>query len=63
MSQATKSNFLTDVREEIKKVTWPTRAQTIQITSIVLIATIVAVLYIGAIDYLLSLVLEKYVVN
>lgn len=50
--------FLGDIREELKKVSWPTRKQTIRLTLIVLLMSLIIGLYLGIIDILLTKVLE-----
>ena len=47
-------NFLTDVRVELKKVTWPTRQDTISSTGVVLVVVFIISFYLGFIDILLS---------
>lgn len=54
-------SFFQSVREEIKKVSWPTREQTYQTTFIVIMATIVIGIYVGLIDYGLNFIIQKYV--
>jgi len=51
-------NFATDVIDELKKVTWPTKAETIRLTSIVIIVSLIIGLYVGIIDILLAKGLE-----
>jgi len=46
--------FLTDVRVELKKVTWPSRQDTISSTGVVLIVVFIIAFYLGIIDILLS---------
>jgi preprotein translocase subunit SecE len=46
--------FLREVRVEIKKVTWPTRKETLASTIVVLITTFVLGFYLGIVDFLLS---------
>jgi len=43
--------YLREVRDELKKVTWPTRQQTMQKTTLVVVVSIVVGLYIGFLDY------------
>lgn len=57
------SSFFIDVREEIKKISWPTSKQTINTTLLVIAATVVVGLYIGAIDYLLTLVIKNFLIK
>jgi preprotein translocase subunit SecE len=50
--------FIGQVREELKKVTWPTRAEVIRLTSIVLIVSIIVGVYLGTVDTLFTKLLE-----
>jgi preprotein translocase subunit SecE len=50
--------FAQDVVDELKKVTWPTRADTIRLTTIVIVISLIIGSYIGIIDILLTKVLE-----
>lgn len=47
-----------DVIDELKKVSWPTRAETIRLTAIVIGVSLIIGLYIGIIDILLAKGLE-----
>lgn len=51
-------NFVTDLVEELKKVTWPTRKETIRLTTIVIAISLIIGIYIGIIDILLAKGLE-----
>jgi len=51
-------NFATDVVNELKKVTWPTKAETIRLTTIVIIVSLIIGTYVGIIDILLAKGLE-----
>lgn len=42
--------FIKEVIIEFKKVTWPTRKETIAHTSMVLIAVIIVALFLGVVD-------------
>lgn len=44
--------YFREVAQEIKKVSWPSREQTITMTALVVGVTIVVGLYIGALDFL-----------
>jgi preprotein translocase subunit SecE len=57
-NQTIKPNFATDVVDELKKVTWPTRSETIRLTAIVIIVSLIIGLYVGIIDILLAKGLE-----
>ena len=51
-------NFATDIIEELKKVTWPTRKETIRLTAIVIAISLIIGFYVGIIDVLLAKGLE-----
>jgi preprotein translocase subunit SecE len=51
--------FLREVRVEIKKVTWPTRKETIASTIVVLITTFIIAAFLGVVDFLLSSGIER----
>jgi len=54
-------SFLKEVKLEVKKVNWPTREETIKYTLIVIgIATGVA-LFLGGLDFILTLFLNKII--
>ncbi len=48
------NNFASDVVEELKKVTWPTKNETIRLTSVVIVISLIIGIYIGIIDFLLA---------
>lgn len=51
-------NFAVDVIGELKKVTWPSRKETMRLTLIVIIISLIIGIYIGIIDILLAKTLE-----
>lgn len=53
-----KSGMASDIIEELKKVSWPTRKETIRLTLIVISISLIIGLYIGIIDILLTKGLE-----
>jgi len=56
-SQAT-SAVASGVRDELKKVTWPTREETIRLTAVVIAISLIIALYIGIIDVFLAKLLD-----
>lgn len=48
------ASFLTDVRVELKKVTWPNRQDTLSSTGVVIVVVFIISFYLGIIDILLS---------
>ena len=53
------ANFLSEVWAEMKKVHFPTRKETYAATLVVLIVTIVVALFLGGVDFLISLAVQK----
>jgi preprotein translocase subunit SecE len=49
--------FLVAVRDEMKKVTWPTRDELIKATRMIVILSVVLGLTIGLMDYVLQVIL------
>lgn len=50
--------FLVEVKNELGKVTWPSRADTIRLTSIVIGISIGVGLYLGALDLVFTELLK-----
>ena len=46
--------FVSQAKAELKKVTWPTRKQTLASTGVVMVIVAVMALYLGIIDLILS---------
>lgn len=53
--------FIRQARDELKKVSWPSRETTIRYTIIVVASSLAAGVIIGAVDYLLALLLGKII--
>ncbi len=45
--------FIGEVASELKKVTWPTRAETVKLTVVVLAISVIVGIFIGGLDYML----------
>jgi preprotein translocase subunit SecE len=52
-------NFFAAVREELRKVTWPTRVELVKATRMIIVLSILLGLTIGLMDYLLQLILVE----
>lgn len=50
--------YFQEVRAETSKVTWPSRAQTVRMTVIVLVASVLIGLYVGSLDLLFTTILS-----
>ena len=48
------NRFLKETIGELRKVSWPTRQEAIQLTKIVIIVIIVMMLFLGGFDYLFT---------
>jgi preprotein translocase SecE subunit len=53
------SSFLVSVRDELKKVTWPTRPELIKATRMVVILSLILGITIGILDWVLQLILVR----
>jgi len=51
-------DFLSEVKSEISKVTWPTRDEVTKLTLIVVAVSLIVGLYLGGLDYLFTKLLE-----
>ena len=50
--------FLTEVRAEVKRVTWPTRREAMGGTAVVVFVVLVMALFLGIVDAILSKVVQ-----
>jgi preprotein translocase subunit SecE len=51
-------NFLTDTKNELKKVTWPTKEELKEATRVVIVASFLLTVFIGAVDQVLSRIVK-----
>ena len=56
----TAQQFFREVRVELKKVTWPSRKETIASTSVVLITVFLVGIYLGIVDLGLSRLIKIF---
>ena len=54
--------YLKNVRAELKRVTWPTRQETIKYTATVITFTLFVAFLLGGLDFLFSWLLNKFVI-
>jgi len=50
--------FLDEARAELKKVTWPTRKQTLASTAVVLVVSIFLSIFLGLVDFGLTKIIK-----
>ena len=53
------TGFITAVRDELRKVTWPTRPELVKATRMIIVLSILLGLTIGLMDYVLQLILVE----
>jgi preprotein translocase subunit SecE len=51
-------NYLSETRVEMKKVTWPTKNELKDATRVVIVASILLTIFIGAVDQILSRIVK-----
>jgi len=51
--------FVEDIVSELRKVTWPTREDTVNLTLVVVIVSVIVGLFLGGIDMLFSWIIEN----
>ena len=54
-------NFIKEARIELKKVTWPTRQQTLRYTVAVIAMSLVVAAFLGGLDMLFTFLLNTFV--
>ena len=52
--------FFREVKIELKKVTWPSRKETIASTVVVLITVLISAVFLGLVDYILSKIIRVF---
>ena len=45
-------SFFSETRDELKKVVWPTRQETIRLTLVVIIISLIVGLFLGGLDFI-----------
>lgn len=53
--------FLQQVYAELTKVTWPTRAEVIRLTAVVIIISVIVGVFIGGLDFIFTSLLQVVV--
>ena len=55
------SNYISETKEEMKHVSWPTRKQTFMFTMLVIFISLAVAAYLGLFDYLFSIGLKSII--
>lgn len=53
--------FFTESREEFSHVNWPTRAEALRLTGVVIGISLALAVFLGALDYLFTYILKSIV--
>lgn len=51
--------YFSEVRDEISRIVWPTREQTIRYTVLVIVVSVAVGLFLGGLDYVLTILTAK----
>jgi len=54
-------DYIRDTKGEMKHVSWPTRAQSIAYTTVVIVISIITALYLGLFDFIFQKVLQLFI--
>ncbi len=57
------TTFIKEARLELAKVNWPTRAETIRYTILVIGLSLAVAAFLGALDYLFETILKTYILS
>jgi preprotein translocase subunit SecE len=55
------TQFIKEARVELAKVNWPTRAETVRYTALVIGLSLAVAAFLGALDYLFEYILKAYI--
>ncbi|MEK7603675.1 MAG: preprotein translocase subunit SecE [Patescibacteria group bacterium] len=55
--------FLKEVRQELSKVSWPTRSQIVQYTWMVIAISLAVAIFLGLLDFIFEYLLNKFVIR
>jgi preprotein translocase subunit SecE len=58
MPQINPAKFLSEVKAELLKVTWPTKQEVARLTAVVIIISLIVGAYIGGLDFLFTKAIE-----
>jgi len=54
----TPAAFLRETRDELKKVVWPTRQETIRLTMVVIVVSLIVGIFLGGLDFVFTKLLQ-----
>lgn len=53
--------FFREIYDELKKVVWPTRAEIVRLTGVVILISVIMGLYIGGLDYIFTQAIQAII--
>ncbi len=53
--------FLKEVKQEVKKVTWLSKREAFKYSLLVIIVTVGVAAYLGGVDYIVTTLLDKFI--
>ena len=56
-------SFLREVRDELKKVTWPTKEETFRLTGLVVVVSVIVAVFVGSTDFLFTKLTELLILR
>jgi len=61
MAQVNPAKFLSEVKAELLKVTWPTKDEVARLTIIVVLISVIVGAFIGALDFIFTKLIELFI--
>lgn len=56
-------NFVKEVRDELKKVVWPSKEEVIRLTGVVVLVSAIVGIYLGGADFILTKLFEVLILR
>jgi preprotein translocase SecE subunit len=56
-------NFFSEIRQELHHVNWPTRAEALRLSAVVIVIAVGISAFLGVFDYAFSYILRNFIVN
>lgn len=55
-------SYINELRQEFKRINWPSRGETIKMSVVVVVISLLVAVFLGALDFAFVTILEKIVV-
>lgn len=55
-------SYVNELRQEFKRINWPSRGETAQMSVVVVVISLLVAAFLGALDFIFVTILEKIVV-